>query len=280
MPVVDAHQHFWDPARAEYPWLTKELERIRRRFDPADLKPELERCGVDRTVLVQTRSSLEETREFLEIADSTSFVAGVVGWADLTDPNLPATLADLRKSRGGSKLVGIRHQVHDEHDAEWLQRAEVWRGLRHVADVGLTFDLVLRPRELPAAVATVRALPQVRFVVDHIAKPEIRTGRFDGWSECIARLADCPNSWCKLSGMVTEADWRHWTARDLAPYVSHIRRCFGDNRLMFGSDWPVCLLAASYEQVVNTLREVVHDAGDEARVAIFGGSAIQCYGLN
>jgi L-fuconolactonase len=274
--IVDAHHHFWDPARAEYPWLTDELAPIRRAFGPDDLRPLLAAHGVDRTVLVQTRSSLEETRELLAVAEATDFVAGVVGWADLTDPDLPATLTELRAGPGGRRLAGIRHQVHDEADPGWLLRPDVRRGLRTVGEAGLAYDLLVRPRELPAALAVTRELTGVRFVIDHIAKPRIRGGADPEWAERLAPFSDLRHVHCKLSGMVTEADWRRWRPGDLAPFVRAVLGWFGPERVMFGSDWPVCLLAASYGDVLGGLRA----AADDLPPQVLGENAVRFYGLS
>ena len=276
---VDGHHHVWDPATADYPWMTDELAVIRRRFEPADLAPELAANGIDRTVLVQTRASLDETVRFLALTEETPFIAGVVGWVDLTDPGLASTLRRLAAGRGGRRLVGIRHQVHDEPDPDWLRRQDVRRGLATIADRGLVYDLLVRPRELPAAIDTVDALPDLRFVVDHIAKPEIRTRGWEPWASRLAELASHANAWCKVSGLVTEADWHAWAPDDIRPYVDHVVGLFGPERLLFGSDWPVCLLAASYAQVVELARELVTtDAG--ASGSFFGATAIEVYRLD
>ena len=273
--IVDSHQHFWDPSRREYPWMGDELAEIRRRFGPDDLRPLLEANGVDRTILVQTVSSLDETREFLQIAASNDFVAGVVGWVDLTAPEVGTQIAGLRDGAGGSRLAGIRHQVHDEPDPQWVLRDDVQRGIEAVGEAGLVYDLLVRKPELPAAVDTVRRHPEMRFVIDHAAKPRIAGGLMDlGWEEAMAPLADLPNVACKISGLVTEADWKRWTDEDLEPYVRRVLGWFGSERCMFGSDWPVCLLAASYERVVATMRALVGD--DES---VFGGTAARVYGI-
>lgn len=278
--IVDSHHHFWDPGAAHYPWMTDELAAIRRPFGPEDLRPLLRERQVDRTVLVQTRSSLEETREFLVVAAATEFVAGVVGWVDLTDPAVAATLAALKSLPGGGKLVGIRHQVHDEADPDWLLRSDVRRGLRAVAEAGLAYDLLLRPRELPAALQVVRAFPELRFVIDHIAKPPIATGDDRAWAEGMAPFSDLPHVYCKLSGMVTEADWANWRPEHLKPYVQRVVGWFGADRLMFGSDWPVCLLAAAYTQVFDALLAGIADLPPDARAKILGANAIRFYGLD
>ena len=278
--VVDAHHHFWDPARAHYPWLTDEMAAIRRRFGPEDLRPLLRAAGVDRTVLVQTRHSLDETREFMATAASTDFVAGVVGWVDLADAAVGETLAALRAEPGGDRLVGIRHQVHDEADPYWLLRPDVRRGLRAVADATLAYDLLVRPRELPAALATARAFPDLRLVIDHLAKPPIATGEVAGWAALLAPFRELPHVSCKLSGMVTEADRRRWTPADLAPYVEKAMSIFGEDRVMFGSDWPVCLLAAPYERVVAALTEALGELSAATRAKVFGGNAVAFYRLD
>ena len=279
--MVDAHHHFWDPARFDYPWLAgAELAPIRRRFGPEDLRPLLGEAGVDRTVLVQTISDLAETREFLATAERTEFVAGVVGWADLTDPRLPDVLRELRRGPGGSRLVGVRHQVHDEADPGWLLQPDVQGGISAVGEAGLVYDLLVRARELPAAVETARGHPGVSFVLDHLAKPRIAGGDFDrAWSEALAPLAELPNVDCKLSGMVTEADWASWKAEDLQPYLERVLELFGPERCLFGSDWPVCLLAAGYGQVLEALRASLAGLGETARAGVLGGNASRLYRL-
>ncbi|HEV2032801.1 MAG TPA: amidohydrolase family protein [Candidatus Dormibacteraeota bacterium] len=278
--MVDAHHHFWDPARREYPWLGDELATIRRPFGPEDLRPLLAATGVDRTVLVQTISSLDETRQFLATAAATDFIAGVVGWVDLMDPAVGDTLAELRKGPGGSFLVGIRHQVHDEPDPNWLLRPAVQRGIRAVGDAGLVYDLLVRTRELPAALEMVRSVPRVRFVIDHLAKPEIVAGPRDpAWEHAMVPFADCENVSCKLSGMVTEAGWTDWMPDDLRPYVQRALEWFGPERCIFGSDWPVCLLAATYADVIDALKDALGVMDVAGRDALFGGNAISVYRL-
>jgi len=273
--VVDAHHHLWDPAHREYPWMGDELAAVRRRFDASDLKPLLDANGIDRTVLVQTISSLDETREFLQNAAENEFIAGVVGWVDLTDRAVDKTIAGLKRSEGGSFLVGIRHQVHDESDPRWLLRDDVQRGIAAVGDAGLVYDVLVRTRELPAALETVKRHSPIRFVIDHSAKPRIAAGPRDAaWEAALAPLSDLANVTCKVSGLFTEADWKSWTVEQVEPYVRRVIDWFGADRCMFGSDWPVSLLAASYEQVVTTTRQLVSD--DEQ---IMGGTAARVYGL-
>jgi L-fuconolactonase len=281
MNRVDAHHHLWDPTRRDYPWMDDSLAPIRRRFGPEDLDAAAAPHGIDQTVLVQTVSSAEETEEFLAVAATSARIAGVVGWVDLAAPDVAGELAALREARGGGTLVGIRHQVHDEPDPRWLLREEVLRGLAAVADAGLSFDLLVRERELPAARAAVERLPQLGFVLDHLAKPRIREGATAPWAGELAALARLPNVTCKVSGLVTEADWAAWTTTQLVPYVRHAAEVFGPERLLFGSDWPVCLLAAGYGEVVAAAEAALEGAGlaPSEREAVFGGNAWRVYRL-
>ena len=278
--IVDSHQHFWHPEKGEYPWLTGPLEPIRRPFGPEDLRPALHECGVDRTVVVQTWASVGETRDFLDLAARTDFLAGVVGWVDLTAADVTATIAGLRESEHGRFLVGLRHQAHDEPDPRWHLRPEVERGIAAVGAAGLVYDLLVRPRELAAALELVERHPGVTFVIDHIAKPPIAGGQRAEWETRLAPFAGHPNVHCKLSGMVTEAEWQSWTPEVLQPYVDAVLSWFGPGRLMFGSDWPVCLVAGSYRQVFEALRHCIRDlpAADQDRV--LGGNAISVYRLD
>lgn len=277
--VVDSHQHFWDPTRAEYPWMTDELAAIRRPIGPEELRPILRESGVDRTVVVQTRSDLAENQEFLAIAAATDFVAGVVGWIDLTEPAVGDKLVEIREGANGEWLVGIRHQVHDEEDPDWIARDDVVRGIGEVGKAGLAYDLLPRERELPACLKAVDAHPEMRFVVDHIAKPRMAEGVFEPWAARLKEIAERPNVWCKLSGMVTEADWAKWTPDDLRPYVEFVMECFGEDRVMFGSDWPVCLLAADYASVKGALESLLGLNGSAAESRVFGANATTFYGL-
>jgi L-fuconolactonase len=278
--MIDAHQHFWDPARADYPWMmAPELTPIRRAFGPADLAPLLKANDIDASIVVQCRSSLAETEEFLQIAHATPTVIGVVGWADLTDGSLGDTLDRLRSLPGGTKLVGIRHQVHDEADPDWLLRADVQRGLTALFTRDLAYDFLVRTRELPAAIATAKAHPQGRFVLDHAAKPPISEGGSAEWSERIAALAACGNVWCKVSGLATEAKWDDWDAERLFPFVRHVANCFGEDRLIFGSDWPVCLLAGSYGEIKGALEACLAKLGASVREKALGANAKAAYRL-
>lgn len=277
-PVVDSHHHFWNPAERAYPWM-EGLTALQRPFGADDMRPLLEAAGVDYTVIVQTVSDVQETREFLHIAAETDFVAGVVGWVDLTNPDIDQTLRSLKDRPDGHYLVGIRHQVHDERDPDYLRRGAVQQGISAIGAADLVYDLLLKPPYIDAAVACASALPDVRFVIDHIAKPDIAHDGFAHWARKMAPFADMPHVFCKLSGMVTEANWESWTPETLKPYIAQVMEWFGEDRVMFGSDWPVCTLAGSYQQVIDALRYGLGDVSPETEAKIFGGNAIRWYQL-
>jgi len=273
--IVDAHHHFWDPLLADYPWMTDDVAAIRRRFGPEDLEPLLRAHGVDGTVIVQARASLDETRLLLETAEATPFVLGVVGWIDLADPEAARALAELR----GRRLVGIRHQVHDEPDPAWLLRPDVQRGIAAVGAADLAYDLLVRSVELPAAYETAKRHPGVRFVVDHLAKPPLRGGDMGSWAEGLESLAALPNVTCKLSGLVTEADASARHTGGLFEYHRRAIEWFGPNRCMFGSDWPVCLLAAQYGEVLDLLMRALDELDAAEQAEVLGGTAARTYQL-
>ena len=278
--TVDAHHHVWDLSVRDQDWITgPELQPLRRDFTVTDLAPEARAAGVDRTVLVQTITVAEETPEFLALADAHDLIAGVVGWTDLTRPDIADDLAHLRELPGGHYLKGIRHQVQGEPDPNWLLRPDVRRGLTAVADAGLVYDLLVLPHQFPAAVEVAASLPQLAFVLDHLGKPPIVSGQLEPWSTSLRSLAALPNTYCKLSGLVTEADWKTWRTEDLHPYADTALDAFGPSRLMFGSDWPVCTLAATYGQVADTAGELTDDLSAAERADVFEGTATRVYGL-
>ncbi|MGW2181494.1 amidohydrolase family protein [Streptomyces sp. NPDC001732] len=278
--IVDAHHHVWDLSVRDQDWITgDELAPLRRDFTLDDLEPEARAAGVRATVLVQTVTVPEETPEFLALAHGSDLVAGVVGWCDLTAPDVADTLAALRELPGGDRLVGIRHQVQGEPDPGWLLRPDVRRGLRAVADAGLVYDLVVRAPQLPAAVRAAALLPELTFVLDHAGKPPVATGELRPWADDLRALAARPNTVCKLSGLVTEADVRSWTVHDLRPYADTVLDAFGPDRLMFGSDWPVCRLAATYPEVVDTARALIDGLGKDERARVLATTAERVYGI-
>ncbi|MFE2484916.1 amidohydrolase family protein [Streptomyces mirabilis] len=277
---VDAHHHVWDLSVRDQDWITgPELRPLRRDFGVADLAPQARAAGVDRTVLVQTVTVPEETPEFLALAEQGELIAGVVGWTDLTRPDVADELARLRGLPGGRHLKGIRHQVQGESDPEWLLHPDVRDGLAAVAEAGLVYDLVVLPHQLPACVRAAAGHPGLTFVLDHLGKPPIATGALRPWATAVRALAALPNTVCKLSGMVTEADHAKWTVDGLRPYADTVLDAFGPGRLMFGSDWPVCTLAAPYGQVVDVAEELTGGLGAEERAEVFGGTATRVYRL-
>jgi L-fuconolactonase len=275
---VDAHHHVWDLTVRDQPWTT-ELPLLRRSFGFAELRPNLQTHDVDGTVLVQTITVEEETPELLDLAAREPMVLGVVGWTCLTAPGVAERLAELLAVPGGRRLVGIRHQVQEEPDPRWLCRPDVRRGLAAVADVGLAYELLITPGQFNAAIETVADLPQLHFVLDHAGKPRIRDRELEPWRDLIGQLARHPNVTCKLSGLVTEADPAAWTVDDLRPYADGLLGAFGPQRLMFGSDWPVCVLAANYDQVIDAAEKLTAGLSGAERAAVFGGTAARAYGL-
>lgn len=278
--IIDSHQHFLFPSTETYSWLTGEsLRPLMRDFTPRMLEDELRRNGVSKTLLVQTKSSLQETRDFLKIAAVTPYIAGVVGWIDLTDERAGQVLDELLASPAGHLLVGIRHQVQDE-EPTWLLREDVHHGLHALAERHLTYDLLILPRHLDAAAEVVRRHPDLTFVIDHLAKPDLRFGDPLHWTSALQPLALLPNTFIKLSGLITEVDWVDWRPSELVPYFHTAIELFGPDRCLFGSDWPVCLLAADYEQVLNVIQQALKSLGEEAQQDVFAGSATRAYRLD
>ncbi|MCL7378128.1 amidohydrolase [Streptomyces sp. 35G-GA-8] len=278
--MIDAHHHIWDLSVRDQDWITgPAMAPLRRNFTLAELAAETRTAQVSATVLVQTIGVPEETPEFLAAADGSDLVAGVVGWTDLTAPGVADTLAALRELPGGDRLVGIRHQVQGEPDPEWLLRPDVRRGLAAVAAAGLVYDLVILEHQLPAAVRAAELLPGLTFVLDHLGKPPIAGGTTEPWAGLVGELAALPNTVCKLSGMVTEAAWDSWTAEGLRPYADTVLDAFGPERLMFGSDWPVCRLAATYGEVLDAARTVTDGLSEDERDAVFRETARRVYAL-
>lgn len=279
---VDAHHHIWDLSRRPQPWLDPpEMTPIRRDFTLSDHASAAAEAEIGGSVLVQVLADAQETREFLALAARSPAVRAVVGWADLTRLDLAAELTDLARSPGGDLLRGIRHLVQGERDPRWLARDDVRGGLRQVAAAGLGYDLLVLPHQLPAAIDTVRAVPELSFVLDHLAKPPIASGELEPWAGLIGELAAEPNVTAKLSGLITEAAWDGWDVAALRPYVDVALDAFGPGRLMFGSDWPVCLLAGSLPGWAETARFLLDGAGLSAaeQEAVLGGTAARVYRL-
>jgi L-fuconolactonase len=279
VPRVDAHHHVWDLRVRDQPWITgTAMAPIRRNFTTDDLAPALAECGIDATIVVQTVASVDETVELLQLAADTDFVAGVVGYVDLDRDGVSDQLDRLLDGPNGQWLVGIRHVVEAEPDPNWLLRPQVLAGLVEIAERGLTYDLLIGSHQFDAASQAVAAVPSGRFVLDHLAKPAIASRCFEPWATHIADLAAHPNVFAKVSGLVTEAG-PSWTAGDLQPYVDHALSSFGAGRLLFGTDWPVCLLAGSYAQVHDSAETCLAALSDDETAAVFGGNAIGAYRL-
>jgi L-fuconolactonase len=277
---IDAHHHVWDLAVRDQPWITGEaMVPIRRSFGIDDLVPEAAAADVTGTVVVQTVADVTETEELLDLAAATRLVAGVVGYVDIAAPAVGEQLDRLRGRRSGTWLVGIRSPVQDEPDPGWLVRPAVLAGLREVARRDLVYDLLIRPDQLDAALAAVTEVPEGRYVVDHLAKPAITACAWEPWASGLAGLAARDNMSAKLSGLVTEASWDTWSTDDLRPYAEHALAAFGPDRLLFGSDWPVCTLAAPYSRVVAAAEVLLADLSPTERATVMGGAAAAVYGL-
>ena len=278
--VIDAHQHFWQRGRDpfDYDWLERAgNESICRDFLPADLHPQLQQAGIDRTVLVQTQHHLEENRWALGLAEQWDFIAGVVGWVDLASADCED---QLLRFLDHPRFVGIRHVTQDEPDEDFIVRDEIITGLRVLEKHQCPFDLLFYVQHLRHAVALGRLLPDLPMVIDPLAKPRIREQQTGDWARQLQEAAAMPNIFCKLSGMITEADWDNWKPADLKPYVETAIEAFGPDRCMFGSDWPVCELAGSYQQVHDALRDVLGPISGDEQGKLFGGTAARFYGLS
>jgi L-fuconolactonase len=273
---IDAHQHFWryDPIRDS--WITAQMSVIRRDFMPEDLLPELRLNQMDGCVAVQADQSEAETLFLLELATQHDEIKGVVGWADLCAQNLPERLQYFSQF---DKLCGFRHIAQSEPDDRFLIRNDLVAGVRQLQQFGFSYDILIYPRQLPAARELVERLPDQRFVLDHLAKPFIRTQEISDWAHQIRAIAESPKVHCKVSGFVTEADWKNWRFEDFRPYLDVVFEAFGADRVMFGSDWPVCLVAASYAQVKQLIAVYIQDLPRAQQQKIFGLNAISFYGL-
>jgi len=267
---IDAHQHFWRYDRREYGWIDDSMAALRRDFLPADLKPEMECGGFQGCVAVQARQTLEETRWLLELAEHAPFILGVVGWVDLRSPRLQFELESLAVN---PKLVGVRHIVQSEPDERFLLQPDFLRGIAMLEEFDLAYDILIYTRHLPVAAEFVTKFPRQRFVLDHLAKPPIKSGAIDVWARGIQGLAAFSNVYCKVSGLVTEADWQAWKPEDIRPYLDLVFECFGPSRLMTGSDWPVCTVAGSYSRVMNLTKDYLGKYAEKERNAVLGENA-------
>lgn len=277
MPMrIDAHQHFWQYSREDYGWISDAMPAIQRDFLPGDLKPLLDSAGFQASVAVQARQSLEETAWLLQLANAHAQIAGVVGWVELCSKDV---LGQLENFAANPKFVGVRHVLQDEPDDAFMLREDFRAGLALVNDYSLAYDLLLHPRHLPIAAKLVQQFPEQRFVLDHLAKPFIAEGKLSPWREDLQALAAFPNVCCKLSGMVTEAKWNAWTAADFTPYLDAALEAFGADRLMIGSDWPVCLLSGDYASTMAIVQEYIAKLSPTEQAKILGGSCARFYRL-
>jgi predicted TIM-barrel fold metal-dependent hydrolase len=278
--IVDAHHHLWTRSRHPQYWIDPAtMAAIDADFEPAHLAPEAKIAGVTRTVVVQSTASEAETVDLLDIARRHDLVHGVVGWVDLAGDDVADRIAGLRARPGGDHLVGIRHLVQSEPDPEFLDRADIRHGIAAVGAAGLVFDLLVREHQLPAATRLVRDLPEMPFVLNHLGKPPLAHGDLATWTRDLRALALSTNTTAKLSGLVTEAKWSSWGALDLQPAVDHALDVFGPDRLMFGSDWPVCLLATDYTQWIDSVSVLLAGLDEQSKAAIWRHTACRVYDL-
>ena len=275
--IVDSHQHFWQVGRFDYPWMSPEVDALCHDYLPQMIEPILRRNGVDQTILVQASNSFDETRWLLSLADENAFIAGVVGWVDLQSADVARQLDEFVAR---PKFKGVRHLVESEPTDDWLIQESVLNGLRQLSSRGLSYDLLVHTRHLKHAKRIADECPELHLVVDHLAKPPVARGEIDEWARHLKEIALCPNVWCKLSGLVTEANWANWRVEDLKPYVEMVLEYFGPARMMFGSDWPVCLLAASYDQVRASFEMLLAGLNEKDKRRIFSESAIEFYRID
>jgi L-fuconolactonase len=275
---IDAHQHFWSYNRDEYGWISDHMKMLKRDFLPPDLHSELLNAGFDGSVAVQARQTPEETRWLLKLAAQNDFIKGVVGWADLrNEDKLRSQLDEFCKSE---KFVGARHVVHDEAEDNFMLHDEFLNGISVLKEYNLTYDLLLFPKHLPVAQVVAGLFPDQKFVIDHISKPLIKDHILDPWKEDISAIAKFRNVYCKLSGMVTEADWGNWKPDDFDPYLDVVFKAFDTDRIMTGSDWPVCLAAGSYKDVIAVIDKYISEFPPEVREKILGSNCSEFYNLN
>jgi L-fuconolactonase len=276
MPRIDAHQHFWRYSPQTHGWIEDHMAVLKRDFLPPDLEPLLRAKGYDGCVAVQAQQTVDETSWLLDLADQFPFIRGVVGWVDLRAPDVGSALAGLT---GRRQLKGIRHIVQGEADDRFMLGEDFLRGIAALGVRGLTYDILIYPRQLPAAIELAARFPQQAFVLDHIAKPEMKAGLREPWATQIRKLAASPNVLCKLSGLVTEADWSRWKPDDIVPYLDVVSEAFGPQRLMIGSDWPVCTLAADYGRTMSLVENYLARLSAAEAEAVLGGNATRFYRL-
>ncbi len=275
--MIDSHQHFWQYNPQDHAWIDDQMHTLKQDFMPPDLKKEMDRVGLEGCVAVQADQTEAETDFLLDLYDRYEYIKGVVGWLDIRADNFEEKLDQYAEKKG---LKGLRHIVQDEPDDQFLLRPDFLRGIKTLGGYDLAYDILIFSRHLPVAVKFAMEFPEQKFVLDHIAKPEIAEQEIEEWERGIRELAQHPNMYCKVSGMVTEADWDYWQPDDFKPYLDIVFDAFGTDRLMFGSDWPVCTLAASYREVWEIIEDYIQEFTDEKKVNIMGINAKQFYSLD
>ncbi len=276
MRIIDSHQHFWKYNPAKHTWINNQMSVLKKDFLPGDLEIVFQENQVHGCVAVQADQSEAETTFLLDLADQSKIVKGVVGWIDLCSPELSQR---LEKFRNHTKLCGFRHIVQDEPDPNFMLKDEFQKGLELLTPLGYTYDILIFPTQMDAAIETVKNHPKLKFVIDHIAKPNIKSGKIDVWAKKLARLASYDQVYCKVSGIITEADWDQWNYDEIKPYLDVVFSVFGVDRILFGSDWPVCLLAGSYSDVKNIVARYISELNDSDQEKIWSGNTIEFYNL-
>jgi L-fuconolactonase len=274
---IDGHQHFWKADRGDYHWMSPSVPVLCQDYLPGDLLPHLVKHGNERTILVQAAQTVAETDYLLELAAQNNFIAGVVGWLDMDSVDFPRQFEFYRQN---PRFIGLRPMLQDIADPAWIVRPQVLKSLQLVADADFPFEFLTYTRHLPYVLKALETVGQLRAVIDHVSKPEIRERKLEPWKQLMAQAAQHRTLYCKLSGMITEADPLHWSVEDLRPYIEHTVDCFGWDRVIFGSDWPVCLLAGTYDQVIEALIEVLRPRMDRpSEDKLFGMNAAHFYKL-
>ena len=274
--IIDSHQHFWNYEPVKHQWIDDCMLTIRRDFAPCDLKKVYDTNGIDGCIAVQADQTLEETDFLLKLSEENDFIKGIVGWIDLRASDIDTVLKTYSKHK---KIKGFRHVVQGEPDHNFLLRPNFLRGISALEKYNFTYDILIFPHQLGATLEFVKKFPNQKFVIDHIAKPYIKDGFYDGWATLMLEIGKLPNVYCKLSGMITEADFKTWTPAQIAPYMSLVLKAFGANKLMFGSDWPVCLVAGNYKSVKKIVSNFIENLSSREQSAIMGGNAIEFYNI-
>jgi len=274
---IDAHQHFWIYEAHDYPWIDDQMKKLKQDYQPPQFQEELIKAGFIGSVAIQARQKVEETRWLLSLSKQYSFIKAIVGWIDLQSEKIEEHLIEFT---GESKFAGVRHVIQDEKEIDFMLKKEFLRGIDYLQDYGLTYDLLIYPRHLKSACQLVQKFPELKFVVDHLAKPPIKEQTLEPWATDIKQLAMYDNVYCKLSGMVTEADWNRWKPIDLTPYMDVILEAFGPARIMIGSDWPVCLLAGDYQSVINPVLKYIKQCSENEQSKMLSDTCISFYSLN